>query len=106
MTDDTNVRGNDETERDAEADGGGHPPQYRPPAQEEFDWRGWMLVAVVVVSFLIVPTAILYLPAAQGLVTSLGLTLRQAYLGLPLVPAVVLAATAVWAALRARSNDR
>ena len=71
---------------------------------DEFDWRGWVLVGVVVVAFLVVPTALLYLPQAQGVVASLGLTLRDAYLVLPLVPAFLLGATAVWAAVRSRSG--
>jgi len=71
---------------------------------DEFDWRGWVLVGVVVVAFLVVPTAILYLPQARDLVASFGLTLRDAYLVLPLVPAFLLGATAVWAAIRSRSE--
>jgi len=84
--------------------GGARPPRYAPPPQERFDWRGWVLVAVVVLSFLVVPGAILFLPQAQGVVGSLGLTLRGAYLALPMIPALLLGATAVWAAVRARSD--
>jgi len=63
-----------------------------------------VLVVVVVVAFLVVPTAILFLPQARGSIASLGLTLRDAYLVLPLVPAFLLGATAVWAAVRSRST--
>jgi hypothetical protein len=84
---------------------GARPPQYAPPSREQFDWRGWVLVAVVVLSFLAVPGAILYLPQAQGVVESLGLTLRDAYLALPMIPALLLGATAVWAAVRARTGE-
>jgi hypothetical protein len=70
---------------------------------DEFGWRGWLLVGMVVVAFLLVPAVILFLPQARGLVASLGLTLRDAYLVLPLVPAFLLGATAVWAAVRSRS---
>lgn len=80
-------------------------PHYAPPTQEQFDWRGWVLVGVVVLSFLVVPVSILYLPQAQSLVKSLGLTLRAAYIALPMVTAVVLGATAVWAALRSRAEE-
>jgi hypothetical protein len=45
---------------------------------------------------------LLVLPAVQGAVKSLGLTLRDAYLVLPLVPAFALGAVAVWAAVRSR----
>jgi len=52
----------------------------------------------------VVPIAILALPAAQGVVRSLGLTLRAAYLTLPLLPAFLLGAIAVWSALRSRRS--
>jgi hypothetical protein len=80
------------------------PPRYAPPPQENFDWRGWILVGVVVVSFLVIPGAILYLQQAQAVVSSLGLSLRQAYLTLPMIPAILLGATAIWAAVRSRSE--
>lgn len=70
----------------------------------EFDWRGWTLVGAIVVAFLVVPAAILYLPAARGVVQSVGLTVRDAYLVLPLLPAFGLGAIAVWSAIRTRSN--
>lgn len=73
-------------------------------AGPEFDWRGWLLVAVVAVSFLVVPGAILVLPQARGFVGTLGLGLRDAYLVLPLVPAFLLGAVAVWSALRSRAG--
>lgn len=79
-------------------------PRYAPPARERFDWRGWVLVSIVVVSFLLVPGAILLLPHAQSFVEWLGLPLRAAYLGLPMIPALLLGATAVWAAVRSRSS--
>lgn len=82
----------------------GGPPTQAPPAEEGFDWRGWLLVGAIVVVFLVVPGAILYLPEAQGFIRSLGLTLRDAYLVLPLVPAFLLGLLAVWAAVRSRAN--
>jgi hypothetical protein len=77
-------------------------PHQAPPSESGFDWRGWLLVGVVVVSFLVVPAAILYLPRAQGLIAGLGLSLRDTYLVLPLIPAFLLGAVAVWAAVRSR----
>jgi hypothetical protein len=74
----------------------------RPSPSDEFGWEGWVAVGVVLVCFLLVPPAIIYLPEAQGVVRSLGLTLRDAYLALPMVPAILLGATGVWAALRHR----
>jgi hypothetical protein len=99
----------DETVADGGGDGYVHTPErsvrpHQAPPDDEFDWRGWLLVGVLVVAFLVVPTAILFLPQARGLISSLGLTLRDAYLVLPLVPAFVLGATAVWAAVRSRSK--
>jgi len=83
-----------------------HRPSGEPPRQAEtsddFGREGWLLVAMIFLGFLVVPVALLLLPAAQGVVRSLGLTLRAAYLVLPLVPAFLLGAVAVWSALRSR----
>lgn len=70
----------------------------------EFDWRGWALVAVLVLALFVIPAAILYLPTARGSIRSLGLTVRDAYLVLPLLPAFALGAVAVWSAIRTRSE--
>lgn len=58
----------------------------------EFDWRGWVLVAVLAFAFVLAPLAITTRP--------FGLTFRQAYLVLPLVPAFLLGIVAVWATAR------
>jgi hypothetical protein len=58
----------------------------------EFDWRGWTLVGVIVVSFLVVPAIILVRPPV--------LPWEVALLVLPLLPAFLLGGTAVWAAVR------
>jgi hypothetical protein len=58
-----------------------------------FGRRGWVLVAVVVVSTLLIP-GVLYL--APTLLPSLGVPYVVALLVLPLVPAGLLGATAVW----------
>jgi len=93
---------------DGDTDGYVHRPSGEPPRQasttEEFGWEGWVLVGMIVLGFLVIPVAILVLPAAQGVVRSLGLTLRAAYLALPLVPAFLLGAVAVWSALRSRRS--
>jgi len=70
----------------------------------EFGTSGWVLVGMLGVAFLLVPGAILLLPAAQSVIGSFGLTLRDAYLTLPLVPAFVLGALAVWSAVRSQSK--
>ena len=89
-----------------EDDGYVHRPSGEPPRQaetsEEFGREGWVLVGMIVLGFLVIPIAILALPAAQALLQSLGLTLRAAYLTLPLIPAFLLGAVAVWSALRSR----
>ena len=98
----------DSVESPADADDGGaeaRRPHYAPPQNETFDWRGWILVGVVVFSFLVVPIAILFLPHARSLIESFGLTLRAAYLALPMLPALLLGATAVWAAVRSRTAE-
>lgn len=93
---------------DDELSGYVHRPSGEPPRQAEtggeFGWHGWLLVGTIGLAFVVVPGAILVLPAAQGVVASLGLTLRAAYLTLPLVPAFLLATVAVWSALRSRAN--
>ena len=48
----------------------------------------------------VVPVLLYFVPRAQGLASSLGLGYRDAFLVLPLVPALVLAALAVWATTR------
>ncbi|QCS41226.1 hypothetical protein [Natrinema versiforme] len=88
---------------DADADGEGgadgpaagpdEEPAHPSTADREFDWRGWTLVGVLIVAFLVAPTAIyLVPPGAEGY--------RFALLILPLAPAVLLAITAVWATTR------
>jgi hypothetical protein len=80
-------------------------PEYV-EAADEMDWRGWLLVGLVCVCFLVIPVLILFLPEAQGFIESLGLSLRQTYLALPMIPAILLGVTAVWAALRTQRNRK
>lgn len=49
-------------------------------------------------SFGVIPATILYLPQARPFIASLGLTWQDAYLTLPLIPGLVLGATAIWVA--------
>lgn len=72
---------------------------------DEFGRDGWLLVGAIVIAFFVVPGIILFLPAARSIIAALGLTLRDAYLTLPLVPAFVLATVAVWSALRSRRRQ-
>lgn len=68
-----------------------------PEADGEFDWRGWLLVGVVLAAFLVVPALITLRPVRAG-------GFRTTYLLLPLVPAFALGATAVWVAVRSRQG--
>lgn len=84
-----------------------HRPSGEPPdasAERTFGWQGWVLVGTLVVAFLVVPVALLTLPHARGAVARLGLTWRDAYLVLPLAPAVLLGVVAVWSAVRSRAR--
>lgn len=63
------------------------------PADREFDWRGWTLVATVVLAFVVAPAIILFHPPDA-------LPFFVAYLLLPLAPAVLLGIVAVWATVR------
>lgn len=72
-------------------------PDRSDPSDQEFDRRGWLLIGTLAVAFVLAPAMILYLPHAEP--ASFGLTFRDAYLVLPLVPAIALGAVAVWAAI-------
>ncbi|MFP8954678.1 hypothetical protein ACLI4Z_17175 [Natrialbaceae archaeon A-arb3/5] len=67
-------------------------PAHPATADREFDWRGWVLVGVIVFAFVVAPVAIMLWPP--------GVSYLFALLILPLVPAVLLAVTAVWATTR------
>jgi hypothetical protein len=55
--------------------------------------RGWVLVGVVVVSTLVVPGIIYLRPATPG---TAGLPFLASMLALPMVPALLLGAAALW----------
>lgn len=75
--------------------------EARARSDREFDWRGWVLVGIIVVSFLVIPGILLALPYASDLLAAFGLPWRDTFLVLPLVPAVALGLAAVWATARA-----
>jgi hypothetical protein len=72
------------------------------PTEQSFGRYGWVLVGVLVVSLIVVPWTIVLLPEAQRFLGSLGLGMRDAYLVLPMFPALLLGAIAVWTAV---TND-
>jgi hypothetical protein len=85
----------------ADDDGYVHRPEgAQEPTDREFGRRGWLLVGFLVVSFFVVPGTLLALPYLTGSVANFGLGFRDAYLVLPLVPALVLGSLAVWATTR------
>ncbi|ELZ12199.1 hypothetical protein C479_05308 [Halovivax asiaticus JCM 14624] len=58
-----------------------------------FDWRGWVLVGIIALAFIVAPAGIyLFPPGAEGY--------RFALILLPLFPALLLASGAVWATTR------
>ncbi|UPW01164.1 hypothetical protein M0R88_03445 [Halorussus gelatinilyticus] len=69
-----------------------HPGAPVERGTEEWDWRGWVLVGVMTLCFLVIPATIWVLPPVRPF--------RFAYLVLPLIPALLLGATAVWSAQR------
>ena len=71
-------------------------------SNREFGWRGWVLVGALVVSFLIVPWALILLSSARDAVAAVGLPWRETFLVVPLIPALGLGVLGVWTALAAR----
>jgi hypothetical protein len=69
-------------------------------AERDFGLRGWLLVAWLVVALIVVPALLFYIPQAGAFTKSIGLGYRDAFLVLPLVPALVLGVLAVWATTR------
>ena len=80
----------------------GRPERLDTP--DDVDRRGWLLVALVVLSVLVIPLFVLYIPEAHWLIGRLGFSQRQAYIVFPMIPAVLLGLTAVWATVRAYSE--
>jgi hypothetical protein len=62
-------------------------------SDDDFGRAGWVLVAVVVTAFLVVPGVIYLRPTAPG---ELGFGFLASMLVLPFVPALLLGVTAVW----------
>lgn len=88
----------------------GLPPDAADPAPESegddgLGWHGWVLVGGLIVAMVLVPWAVVFLPQMQGFLGSLGLGVRDAYLVLPMVPALGLGILAVWAAIAYRRRE-
>lgn len=95
----------DETDTDAPDGEGVSPVKAAEESGGGLGWPGWVLVGGLVVAMVLVPWAIVFLPAIQGALGSLGLGLRDAYLVLPMIPAVGLGVLAVWAAVAYRRRE-
>ena len=69
-------------------------PNTQLPAQAstEFDWRSWVLVGAIAISFLLVPAVVLLSPPT-------GFSFTFAYLILPMIPAIGLGIIAVWSSV-------
>jgi uncharacterized membrane protein YraQ (UPF0718 family) len=97
-----------ETDADGGADGGyvhvpegesggeaptGETPTGEEPVADGFGRKGWALTAVLFTCVLVIPGIIYLYPYVAGW---FGLPFFATYLALPLVPAVLLGAVAVW----------
>ncbi|WP_128905783.1 hypothetical protein [Halorubrum amylolyticum] len=72
------------------------------PEADGFGRKGWALTAVLFTCVLVIPGIIYVYPYAAG---ALGFSFFATYLALPLVPAVLLGAVAVWS-MTATTRDR
>lgn len=78
---------------DDERAGSDHEVVHPDAAERNFDWRGWILVGVLFLAFVVAPLTIYFVPpSASAYFTVL--------IVFPLFPALVLAAVAVWATTR------
>ncbi|RRJ30512.1 hypothetical protein [Halocatena pleomorpha] len=68
-------------------------------SDQTFGRHGWLLVGTLAIAFVVAPATILYLPHADSVITPLGLSFRDAYLVVPLIPALALGTVAVWTAV-------
>ncbi|WIV68460.1 hypothetical protein [Natrialbaceae archaeon AArc-T1-2] len=71
-----------------------HDAPHPAEVDREFGWRGWVLVGVMILAFIVAPLAILLLPPFGGDYYFFMLLI------FPLLPAALLAVTAVWATTR------
>lgn len=78
------------------------PTASSPESEREFGWQGWMLVGALVISFLVVPWALILISSAREAIAAVGLPWRETFLIVPLIPALGLGVLGVWTALAAR----
>ena len=80
-------------ESDRAADPAASEPEADEPTADGFGRKGWALTAVLFTCVLVIPGIIYLYPYVAGW---FGLPFFATYLALPLVPAVLLGAVAVW----------
>ncbi|MFB6281602.1 MAG: hypothetical protein ABEH40_06250 [Haloferacaceae archaeon] len=112
MRSDAGPEGRPPAAGDREDPGDGAPPresgESAPPSDPApgspggFGARGWVLVGAVVLSTVVVPGLVYALPALPA---DAGLPFLVAMLALPLLPAVLLGAAAVWSMTAATGPD-
>lgn len=67
--------------------------------------EGWLVVGALAIALVVIPWALIVLPEARGIVGAVGFSMRDAYLVVPLVPAIGLGVVGVWTAIRARRSQ-
>ena len=87
---------------DAEEDLRGDAAASSEPEADGFGRKGWVLTAVLFTCVLVIPGIIYVYPYAAG---ALGFSFFATYLALPLVPAILLGAVAVWS-MTAATRDQ
>lgn len=100
--DDNGSTANDSGSRATNPDTAGY--DVPDPESKEFGLQGWALVLTLVVTLIVVPVSIVALPAADHVLETLPLGWRDAYLVLPLVPALFLGAIGAWTAVANRRS--
>lgn len=90
---------------DSENDQRGESTTRRPSASSPGDdwtrgWTVWVVLGVLGLAFLAIPWGLIALPTIQESIRVAGLSFRDAYLVVPLVPAIGLGALGVWLAVR------
>lgn len=65
----------------------------------------WLVIGALAIALVVIPWSLIALPSARGVLKTVGFTLRDAYLVVPLVPAIGLGVVGVWTAIRARRSS-
>jgi hypothetical protein len=97
VSSDTSSREDTYTHRPGGADVGNDEPEAN-----GFGTRGWVLVGVVALCFLVVPGAVYIVPSLPAMT---GLPYLAAMLALPMLPALLLGGIAVWSMTAATRGD-